>query len=59
MTDHGQIAFIPEIADEYQDLYRESEGIEQVHVQSAVKLTQAQIDSLSKMLKEKLKKKSN
>lgn len=57
MTDHGQIAFIPEIADEYQDLYRESEGIEQVHVQSAVKLTQAQIDSLTKMLKEKLKKK--
>lgn len=59
MNDHGLAAFVPQIADEYQTLYRENEGIEEVFVQSAVELSQTQIDALSKMLKEKLKKKSN
>ncbi len=57
MNDHGLAAFVPQIADEYQTLYRENEGIEEVFVQSAVELSQTQIDALSKMLKEKLKKK--
>ena len=56
LNEHGIAAHVPEIADEYADLYRKSEQIEEVHVQSATALSEAQIEALSKMLKEKLNK---
>ena len=57
LNEHGVVAHLPQIYEEYVACYREDRNIERVVVESAADLESSQISALTEMLEKKLNKK--
>lgn len=56
MIEHDVIGYIPEIKDAYIEVYKEDLNIETVRVESAVVLSDEQLENIKKMIESKLNK---
>ncbi|WP_320608013.1 ATP synthase F1 subunit delta [Floccifex sp.] len=56
MVEHDLIGFIPELYEAYVEVYKESQNIESVYVESAMPLTQETIEDIKKVIESKLNK---